>query len=157
MKHLVLMSLTLTGLSTSFAAESMCSETTDHETPSVQAIPTQRSTSCLQMALDKFAEESNVYKSTLIRHYYTLKDRHEKINSSCTFYMSMVLMHVQQENYAHSYLVGSISWYQLIGLALAFDGYKGHTLVLKGHASDNEKFFTEVLDQYKTIVASIDK
>jgi hypothetical protein len=156
MKHLKIISLFLTTnlVTQLFAADLLSSPTVEEETPLTEASVNQSAQTCTENALAKFIIESETLKSTLkenAKNDLFMAHRDRTIRQAYDFFIPMVLMHVQHENYAQSYLDGRISWHQILGLAIAYDGYKNHAVDLKGYASVNEAFLTAVLNHYKNL------
>lgn len=156
MKHLKIISLILTTnlVSQSYASDLLGSPTASEEIPDIADSDKAASLLCNENALQKFYTESETLKPTLeknIKNELFLADREKTIRQAYNFFMPMVLMHVQHENYAQSYLDGRISWHQILGLAIAYDGYKNHAVDLKGYASVNEAFLTAIINHYKKL------
>ncbi|QOL20381.1 hypothetical protein [Candidatus Bodocaedibacter vickermanii] len=91
-------------------------------------------TSRITLALEKLS--TNFASTDLIKYQKAITDTYD-------FYAHMVLMHVRLEDYVESFLNNKLLWSHIVGLAFAFNDYKG-SATPDGFTEKNSVFLTEV-------------
>ena len=91
-------------------------------------------TSRITLALAKLSTDSAC--ADLVKYQKAITDTYD-------FYAHMVLMHVRLEDYVESFLNNKLLWSHIVGLAFAFNDYKG-SATPDGFTEKNSVFLTEV-------------